>query len=123
MRILVVDDEPGLLRIWKGLFEELGVAVHTAVDGVAATESMQRETFDALITDIRMPVADGLHVLRYAHSELATVPDVFVCSGYIDDEVNALESFKVVRVIRKPFSFSSEHEYFRSYVSKHSAWN
>ena len=117
MNILVVDDESELLQVWKGLFGSLGVSIRTAVDGHAAVECMQRETIDVLITDIRMPVADGFHVLRHAHSGLVALPAVFVCSGFIDDEATALESFEIVRVIRKPFVFASELEYFREYLA------
>ncbi|MBZ0110842.1 MAG: response regulator [Thermoanaerobaculia bacterium] len=117
MNIIVVDDEVQLLEIWKRLFEVLGVSISTATNGVEAVEVMQQQTIDLLITDIRMPLADGFHVLRYAFSEQVPPPATFVCSGYIHDEPTVLAPFQIVRVIPKPFSFAGELEYFRSYLA------
>ncbi len=119
MNILVVDDELQILSVWNGLFRALGVPIRTAVNGELAIEAMRQEPVDLLITDLRMPVADGFQVLQYIHSEVVPAPVTFVCSGFFDAEANAFERFTIERVIPKPFGFASELKYFREFLAQH----
>jgi CheY-like chemotaxis protein len=60
--VLIVDDEPGLLRLFVGLVERLDCETMQAEDGAAALEILDHETPDLLILDLAMPEMSGSEV-------------------------------------------------------------
>ncbi len=67
-KILVVDDEETTRRSLADILRLEGAQVKTAAGGEAAVESIQQETFDLILLDLKMPGMDGLDVLRIANS-------------------------------------------------------
>lgn len=63
-KILVVDDEPQIVKVLKAYLEKGGFAVVTAADGRAALAAFQREKPDFLILDLNLPGMDGLDVCK-----------------------------------------------------------
>jgi DNA-binding NtrC family response regulator len=63
-KILVVDDEDVVRRSYRRLLSEARCSAETAADGGEALDAMQREAFDVVLLDLRMPGADGMSVLR-----------------------------------------------------------
>jgi DNA-binding NtrC family response regulator len=59
-RILVVDDESQIRTMLTQMLEQEGYAVHTAEDGEEGLALVGRYSFDLIITDMIMPVKDGL---------------------------------------------------------------
>ncbi len=70
-RVLVVDDEPGMVRLLKTNLERLRIEVETARDGVEALEKIASQRFDLVLLDVMMPRKDGFEVLK----ELRTNPE------------------------------------------------
>ncbi len=64
VRILLVDDDPGVTEHVGAFLERTGYAVGYAADGRAALERLEREPVDLVILDVLMPVLDGREVLR-----------------------------------------------------------
>ncbi|MEQ9539263.1 MAG: sigma-54 dependent transcriptional regulator [Deltaproteobacteria bacterium] len=64
--VLLVDDDDGVRFTLREVLEELDVAVEEAADGQAAIERLDEGPVDLVITDLRMPRADGMAVLRHA---------------------------------------------------------
>ena len=62
-QILLADDEPLSREFLVEALQALGFDVHPVEDGEAAITAMQRRVFDIVVTDLRMPKADGLAVL------------------------------------------------------------
>lgn len=58
-RVLIVDDEPHVIRVLKLALSRIGVAVDEAYNGVNALEYLKSHKPDAVITDIDMPRMDG----------------------------------------------------------------
>ena len=88
LRILVVEDEPPILRSIVSAVKSCGeqyVVADTAFNGRAALEKLKNAEipFDLVLTDIRMPVMDGLALAETIH---ATMPELYcvVVSGYND---------------------------------------
>ncbi len=83
-RLLLVDDEPALLRATARNLEHLGYQVTCAHDAGAALAEFARDPgrFAAIVTDHEMPGANGLELIRDA---LALAPDAreLLCSGYL----------------------------------------
>ncbi|MHB8135735.1 MAG: response regulator transcription factor [Anaerolineaceae bacterium] len=63
-KILVVDDEPQIVKVLKAYLEKAGYQVVTASDGNAALSTFQREKPDFLILDLNLPGMDGLDVCK-----------------------------------------------------------
>ena len=63
--VLVVDDEPGLLRLFSGLAERQGCETLTARGGVAALDLLDETTPDVIVLDLAMPDVSGFDVLRH----------------------------------------------------------
>jgi DNA-binding response OmpR family regulator len=63
-KILVVDDEPQIVKVLKAYLEKGGYHVVTASDGKAALVSFDREKPDFMILDLNLPGMDGLEICR-----------------------------------------------------------
>ena len=74
MRVLVVEDEPNLLRQLKTALEGAGYAIDTAADGEDAHYLGSTENYDAVILDLGLPEVDGLTVLDRWRKEGRTAP-------------------------------------------------
>ena len=64
MRVLVVEDEPDLLRVVAATLREDGYAVDTAADGEEALFKATAWDYDAILLDVMLPKLDGWSVLR-----------------------------------------------------------
>ena len=102
--ILVVDDEPMVLRLLTLQIERLGYAVTPAASGREALALLAESPFHLLITDIMMPEMDGLALMQQA---VAIQPDLecIVVSGQADLAI-AVEAMKMgaINYIQKPIS-------------------
>ena len=74
MRVLVVEDEPNLLRQLKTALEGAGYAIDTAADGEDAHYLGATENYDAVVLDLGLPEIDGLTVLDRWRKEGRTAP-------------------------------------------------
>jgi two-component system response regulator PilR (NtrC family) len=103
--ILVADDEAGIRESLAEILRDAGYAVETAADGAAALEAIDAHDFAVVITDLRMPGADGLTVLRRL-SEVApqTVPLVMTAHGSIESAIEALRA-GAADYLLKPLAF------------------
>jgi CheY-like chemotaxis protein len=63
-RILVVDDEPDLRFLLRRIFEAAGHEVSEAGNGADALKSVRRTRPDLVVTDMMMPVMDGVELIR-----------------------------------------------------------
>jgi CheY-like chemotaxis protein len=93
MTILVVDDEPEYRLIMRSVLMAEGYDVHLAENGEEAIQKLKETTTDLVISDIYMPVMDGIkfHRTVRATPELETLPFLFV-SAY--DDQHTLDAVK-----------------------------
>jgi two-component system alkaline phosphatase synthesis response regulator PhoP len=63
-QILIVDDEPQIVRVLKGYLETAGFQVITASDGTEAIAAFRHESPDLVVLDLMLPEVDGLDVAR-----------------------------------------------------------
>jgi CheY-like chemotaxis protein len=78
---LVVDDEADLREIFSCWIGREKCRVLTAANGAQALELLQTEKIDVLLSDIRMPVMDGIALLRTLYERERPVPTVILVSG------------------------------------------
>jgi len=102
-KILVVDDEESVRVILKQMLEQGGYVVEVANDGEEALESMKGTHFDMLVSDINMPVMNGVELLNKAKESFPMMPVIFI-TAYGKDKV-IIEAMKVglADYIEKPF--------------------
>ncbi len=91
-KILVVDDEGRNREFLKEFLDVEGFDVETAKDGQEAIEILEKMDFDLVLTDLKMPRADGLAVLEgLRRINPQTVAIVFTGFGSIDTAVKAVK--------------------------------
>ncbi len=90
--ILVVDDELFFRRLYAEILSEEGT-VETVASGEEARQRLLRGGIELVLTDMVMPGADGLEVLRHARS-LENPPDVILVTGHatLETAIQALKS-------------------------------
>ncbi|MEV6303234.1 response regulator [Actinoplanes sp. NPDC051861] len=71
-RVLVVDDEPDLRFLHRRILTRAGHDVTEASDGAAALESVRSSPPDLVVTDVMMPLMDGLEFIRRLRADPAT---------------------------------------------------
>ena len=102
-RILIVDDDPSLLRL---LSLRLHYEGHTAIEansGAAAMALLDRELPHLMITDLRMPGMDGLQLFNAVHRRFPLLPVlILTANGTIPDAVAAMQK-GIFGYITKPF--------------------
>jgi len=75
--ILIVDDEEFICENLKYLLEGLGDEVFTALNGAEAFDIIERETIICVISDINMPVMDGIELIKKVRESGNNIPFVF----------------------------------------------
>lgn len=85
LSVLIVDDDPGSLRILQAILHDAGFAVRTTASPRAALRELKSHPPDLLLTDLRMPEMSGLDLLRAA---LRLKPDLccLVVTAFATDE-------------------------------------
>lgn len=101
--ILVVDDDQKLLTLLVETLTAVGYSVVSASGGVEALQRLNEQTFDLLITDIKMPDIDGIQLSRRVRRHYANLPILFI-TGDADDEILATASPE--GLLAKPFRIS-----------------
>lgn len=102
-KILVVDDEPRMIRFIRLNLEHDGFEVHDASDGQEALEQLRDVMPDLILLDVMMPGIDGFETLEMIR-EISNVPVIMLTAkGDVDDRVKGLE-LGADDYISKPFS-------------------
>jgi len=102
-RILVVDDEPHMVRLVEANLRAAGYKVLSAVDGQAALQVIPREQPDLIILDIMLPGLDGYEVCRRIR-EYSAVPVLMLTAR--SNEIDLVRGFDVGAddYLAKPFA-------------------
>jgi DNA-binding response OmpR family regulator len=102
-KILVVDDEPQIVRVLKGYLEAAGFQVITAYDGIEALAAFRHTAPDLVVLDLMLPAVDGLDVARAIRRE-SDVPLIMLTARV--DEADRLIGLELGAddYVTKPFS-------------------
>ncbi|MCG3173397.1 MAG: Chemotaxis response regulator protein-glutamate methylesterase [Myxococcota bacterium] len=110
IKVLVVDDEAMIREILTDFLEVEGYVVHAAGNGREAIEALDREPYDLVLSDLKMPELDGLALLSHIHErELDPVVVMMTGFGTVETAIEAmkkgafdyiLKPFKVEEVIQ-----------------------
>lgn len=103
--ILVVDDDPLLLRMTQIVLDGLGYRVLLASSGRQALETIDAEggRLDLVVLDLRMPDMDGMTVLREARTRFPSLRVLLVTGFASDNVLQQLDESGAVGVLEKPY--------------------
>jgi DNA-binding NtrC family response regulator len=90
--LLIVDDEPDLRWVLRGLFEDEGFEVQEAGDGQEALQIVERREPDVVLSDMRMPHVPGLQLLRELRARKPELPVILLSA--VEDLATAVDAIK-----------------------------
>lgn len=103
LRILIVDDEPAILRFLRATLESQGYIVSTAANARTAMEIVRKGAVDLIVLDLGLPDMDGLDVVRQIREGGGTLPIIILSSR--DNESAKVKAFDLGAddYVTKPF--------------------
>ena len=104
-KILIVDDEPDLIKVTTYRLKKMGYDVVTGVTGQEALDLIRSERPDLVLLDLRLPVIDGLEVCRKvkADEELKHIP-IILFTASTNAIANNVKDVGADGYLIKPFS-------------------
>lgn len=109
VRVLLIDDEEFLVRLWKNVLEKRGYKVTCHTDGLAALEEFRArpDGFDLVITDQSMPGING-NMLASEIRNIRNDMRIIICSGYLGEmAMDGDNNSGVSEILIKPFDIST----------------
>ena len=103
-RILVVDDEPNMLRLLKTiLMDKTGYEVTTTNNPLEVSKLLQDSHYDLVVTDLKMPLVDGIDLIGIVKNIDAAMPIIVITAyGTIETAEEAIQK-GAYDFITKPF--------------------
>ena len=102
--ILIVDDDEAVRGPLSAQMEALGHECHLATNGEEAVRLVREREYDLIVSDIRMPVMDGLEFLKTVVQQIEFVTPIIILTGY-NDVGHAIRAMQVgaYDFVRKPW--------------------
>ena len=118
-RVLIIDDDPMTTEQFARMLRLDGYEVETALDGEAGFCAAVSGSFDAVILDLRMPLVDGLELLRQLRKAPSShnTPVAIVTGDYLIDDATLTEVHQLGAILRyKPLWLEDLTELTRTMV-------
>ena len=116
-KILIADDESAVRDVMTQMLKGMGHDVVAVANGRLALEAMTRQSFDAVITDLDMPVMDGLTLIRRIRETDQSL-SILVISGKSGANQNMRsQSVGANAWLEKPFTYQSLHTQMRKLLT------
>jgi len=102
-RVLLVDDDPLVLRLYQEGLTQQGARVSIAADGVAAIQALRADKPDLVVLDLMMPRFTGVDVLKFirAQTALANLPVAVLSNSYMNELARQAVSLGVQKALLK----------------------
>ena len=123
MRVLLIDDDPGIRESFRRILERDGFALTTVGGVVAAFAVLKFHCFEAIVCDVILPVADGTSFYEELQEEYPEMASrvVFV-SGWVEDEkIKGLLEYTGQPFLQKPLDFGELGRVVRQTVDRANA--
>ncbi|MGD0744990.1 MAG: response regulator [Verrucomicrobiota bacterium] len=103
-RILVVDDDSDLRRLYTDVLVRPGYHVDAAEDGIAGWEALQANNYNLLITEHSLPKLTGVELVRKLRAARMDLPVVLAAGRLPTHELARSPSLQVAAMLQKPFA-------------------
>ncbi|MFH1673251.1 MAG: response regulator [Pseudomonadota bacterium] len=106
-KVLAVDDSKAMLLFYRSVASDMGIDVTTAVNGKEALDILYLgETFDLILTDMNMPIMDGIEFTRKARANpaFAKIPIIMVTTESESVHIQLADKVGVSDFMQKPFT-------------------
>ena len=105
MKVLLIEDEPKMVRSLKKGLEEYMIEVDAATDGATGGEMAEANDYDVIISDVMMPELNGIDMLRRLRRNGNSTPVILLTAlGQTDEKVEGFEA-GADDYLTKPFEF------------------
>ena len=108
-RVLLTEDNATNQLLGRAMLERLGCATDLAGDGAEAVEACRRQTYDAVLMDISMPVMDGIEATRHLRSMGVTCPIIAVTANVSRELISECLEAGMSDCVTKPVSRQALH--------------
>ncbi len=105
-KVLVVDDQIGMLETFTDILEDKGFNVVTADDGFAAIERVKEQSFDIIFMDIKMPGINGVQTFREIKKINPKIAVVMMTAYSVEDLIEEAIAEGAYTVVYKPFDIN-----------------
>jgi len=111
-KILVIDDETALCKLYQRMLTKLGYEVDVAYDGIKALQCIEQGSYDLIISDLRMPGLSGEMIYDHLMTSSPQTAKhlIFSTGAPLVEETNQFLAKSNLPVIRKPFSMEELDE-------------
>lgn len=121
-KILLVDDDPSLLRLLSIRLESEGYQVDVAENVATAIKQLAVATYSVVLSDLRMPGQDGLYLLDYITNRLPSLPVILMTAhGSITEAVDATEK-GALGFITKPIDHQKLRAALKNAISQSTSY-
>ena len=118
-RILIIEDDPALMRGLKDNFQAIGCQVATAMTGNSGLEEVLKNPPDLLLLDLMLPGISGYEICRQVRARKLTMPIIMLTAkGQEDDIVKGLE-LGADDYVTKPFSIRELLARVKAFLRRH----
>jgi DNA-binding NtrC family response regulator len=108
--LLLVDDEPAVLKVTQKLLERRGYQVVACNSAEEALTWLGREVFDVVLSDVQMPGIGGLGLLRAVHEQDRELPVILVTGNPTDEAELVAKQLHVFQYLTKPVGYEQLDE-------------
>jgi len=104
--VLIVDDEETLILIIESRFEDYKdqFRVLTAPNGKEAIRILESSVIDFVVTDLNMPILDGIELLAYMSAKFPTIPAIAMTAFSTPETEEKLKKMGTLRILDKPIN-------------------
>jgi len=102
--ILVVDDDPEVVKLLQAILSRARYRTESALDGVEAVLKVVRGSFDAVLMDVKMPRLDGIDALKIIRAVNPALPVIMFTGGPTQTEIEESERLGASSFLVKPVS-------------------
>lgn len=115
--ILIIDDDPNLLRLMHDTLEAIGYSPISLSNGHKALELVKRNEIDLVIADISMPEMDGLQILQSVKQHNPDLPVMLITGVNMNNIKDRVYQYGADAFLDKPFRISRIEELLESLLS------
>lgn len=101
-KVLIVEDEVSLAEMYKTILQKNGFETIECFNGHDALLALDAQAFDIVVSDIKMPVMDGIELLKEIRKRDSKHPPVLLVSGYSDYSPQDMIEKGAVGFLQKP---------------------